>query len=86
MVQPFNDWCFDAARAEGDYGIVRTDYGYHVMYFSSFCPTSYWYRQIEQDYLSEATYTLEETIVARYDCGVTYENAAIVDVLSSMYQ
>lgn len=33
MVQPFNDWCFDESRKEGDVGLVETEYGYHVMYF-----------------------------------------------------
>lgn len=34
MVESFNDWCFDAARKPGDTGIVETQYGYHVMFFS----------------------------------------------------
>lgn len=34
MVEAFNDWCFDPARKVGDTGIVETDYGYHIMYFS----------------------------------------------------
>ncbi len=33
MVEPFEDWCFDPARKSGDTGIVKTDFGYHVMYF-----------------------------------------------------
>ena len=33
MVTAFNDWCFDASRKTGDTDIVKTDYGYHVMYF-----------------------------------------------------
>lgn len=33
MVQPFNDWCFDEARKTGDSDIVKTQFGYHVMYF-----------------------------------------------------
>ena len=33
MVEAFEDWCFDAARKVGDTGIVKTPYGYHVMYF-----------------------------------------------------
>ncbi|MBQ1704276.1 MAG: peptidylprolyl isomerase, partial [Clostridia bacterium] len=33
MVQEFQDWCFDESRQPGDTGIVKTDYGYHVMYF-----------------------------------------------------
>lgn len=33
MVDEFNDWCFDDSRQEGDVGIIKTAYGYHVMYF-----------------------------------------------------
>ncbi len=33
MVEPFENWSFDKSRKEGDTGIVKTDYGYHVMYF-----------------------------------------------------
>ena len=33
MVTAFNDWCFEASRKTGDTDIVKTDYGYHVMYF-----------------------------------------------------
>ncbi|MBQ0012195.1 MAG: peptidylprolyl isomerase, partial [Clostridiales bacterium] len=32
MVQEFEDWCF-ADHKVGDTGIVKTIYGYHVMYF-----------------------------------------------------
>ena len=34
MVEAFDEWIFDEARVEGDTGIVKTDYGYHVMYFA----------------------------------------------------
>jgi hypothetical protein len=33
MVDEFNDWCFDSARKTGDTDIVKTEYGYHIMYF-----------------------------------------------------
>ncbi len=33
MVKEFEDWCFDAGRKAGDTGIIKTDYGYHIMYF-----------------------------------------------------
>lgn len=35
MVEEFENWLFDSSRAEGDTGIVKTVYGYHVMYFVS---------------------------------------------------
>lgn len=33
MVQAFNDWIFDEARVPGDTGLVKTEFGYHIMYF-----------------------------------------------------
>lgn len=33
MVEPFEDWCFDASRKAGDTGIVESDYGFHIMYY-----------------------------------------------------
>lgn len=33
MVTEFNDWIFDSSRKKGDTDIVKTDYGYHIMYF-----------------------------------------------------
>jgi len=32
MVPEFNDWCFDEVRQPGDHGVVKTDYGFHIMY------------------------------------------------------
>ena len=34
MVTEFNDWCFEPSRQPGDTGVVDTQYGAHVMYFS----------------------------------------------------
>ena len=33
MVTEFNDWIFDESRVYGDTDLVKTTYGYHVMYF-----------------------------------------------------
>lgn len=33
MVTEFDAWCFDDARVAGDSDVVKTSYGYHVMYF-----------------------------------------------------
>ena len=32
MVPAFNDWLFAEGRKEGDYGLVKTEFGYHLMY------------------------------------------------------
>ena len=46
MVASFDEWCFDESRQVGDTGIVETEYGYHVMYFSG-------YGKVYQDYMVE---------------------------------
>ena len=33
MVEEFDAWIFDESRQPGDTGLVKTQYGYHVMYF-----------------------------------------------------
>jgi len=33
MVESFNNWIFDESRKAGDYGIVETPYGAHIIYF-----------------------------------------------------
>jgi len=33
MVDAFDAWCFDENRQKGDCEIIRTEYGYHIMYF-----------------------------------------------------
>ncbi len=41
MVTEFNDWCFDSSRKAGDVEIVKTSYGYHIIYFVSEGDTSW---------------------------------------------
>ena len=33
MVKPFEEWIFDGSRQAGDTGLVKSQFGYHVMYF-----------------------------------------------------
>ena len=49
MVTNFNDWCFDQDRKPGDTDVVETEYGYHVMYFSSYADMTYRDTMIEED-------------------------------------
>lgn len=40
-VEAFLNWAIDPARKVGDMGIVETEYGYHIMYLSSFGKLTY---------------------------------------------
>lgn len=41
MVTEFNDWCFDESRKVGDTGLVQTQFGWHIMYFSGYSENYY---------------------------------------------
>lgn len=45
-VEPFLDWCFADGRKVGDYGIVETEYGAHIMYMSSISDKTLWQQNI----------------------------------------
>ena len=42
MVTKFNDWVFDSSRKAGDVEIVKTQYGYHIIYFVAKDGTDYY--------------------------------------------
>ena len=75
MVPAFNDWCFDASRQYGDYGLVQTNYGYHVMFFVNSTPS--WTYYTESDWKNDQSAKLQEEIVANYPMEVTFENIAL---------
>ena len=54
MVTAFNDWCFDSGRKAGDTGIVETEYGCHVMYYSGDSDITYRTYKITEDLRTEA--------------------------------
>ena len=81
MVDAFDAWCFDASRQPGDTGIVKTDYGYHIMYFSSTSEHAYWYVRAEDDYLNELSVSVLQEVSAKFEAEETEQNAAIVDVM-----
>ncbi len=70
MVEAFNDWCFDSSRQVGDYGIVKTQYGYHIMYF---CGSQLlWESQAESDLLAQLSNDFINEAVAAADAKIDY--------------
>ena len=72
MVAAFNDWCFDPERQVGDTGIVKTEYGYHVMYFSG--SELLWKQYVESDFVTENANTQANEIAAKHPFAAQYEN------------
>jgi len=54
MVANFDSWVFDSARKPGDHGIVKTEFGYHIMYFVSLSEQDAWYATAYKDAIDYA--------------------------------
>ncbi len=70
MVEEFDAWCFDESRQVGDVGIVKTDLGYHVMYFSG--SELLWMSYAESDLLTERSNALVAAAVEKCTTEITY--------------
>ena len=70
MVAEFEQWCFDETRVQGDTGIVKTTYGYHVMYFVGSKPI--WKNYVRQDIITQKSKEMMENLIADYAMDVDY--------------
>lgn len=70
MVAEFEDWCFDESREYGNTGIVKTNYGYHVMYYVGSTPI--WENYAKQDLITDKSVKMMEALVAQYPIEVDY--------------
>ena len=76
MVASFNNWCFDESRQNGDYGIVETRFGYHIMYFSG-RGEEVWLVQTRDYYQSDMEQQLQKQIIDQYEFAVSYGKIAL---------
>ena len=70
MVPEFEAWCFEDARVAGDTGLVKTTYGWHIMYFVGSRPV--WKDYAEEQLTMELANKLVEEMVAKYPLTVDY--------------
>ena len=75
MVPEFDAWCFDVTRKAGDYGIVKTTYGYHIMYFVGSAPV--WYLTAESDMMVEKGNEFLAQILEKYPAQIDYSAIVI---------
>ncbi len=62
-VEEFLDWCFAKDRKKGDTGIIKTDYGYHVMYLSGKSKDPVWKNNVRDAIASDKFDKYIETTV-----------------------
>lgn len=70
MVEAFDSWCFDEARQPGDHGLVKTQYGYHIMYFVG--AEDLWYVTAEADLLNDALSAVVPAAMEHFPMTVDY--------------
>jgi len=67
MVAEFENWCYDETRQPGDTGIIRTQYGYHIMYFVKQHAEPTWKETVRNSIASTLAEEAEETAKAEYE-------------------
>ena len=72
MVPTFNAWCFDKSRKEGDTDIVKTEYGYHIMYFEGKSDLTVWEYTAQQALASEDGSKAQEKLEKSYTIKQTW--------------
>ena len=75
MVEAFNDWCFDENRQVGDYGIVKTSFGYHLM----FCAGRHakWHVYAEQTATNHMRNQTMEALMEKYPAEIKYSKIVL---------
>ncbi len=79
MVEEFDAWCFDESRQPGDVEIVETSYGYHLIYFVSYCDTPYWVQVTQEAMLDEAYNTFFSELMEGDDSEIDLEQVVLLD-------
>ena len=72
MVPTFNAWCFDSSRKAGDVGVVKTEYGYHIMYFEKTNDLTVWEYTAQQALASDDTTKTIEKLEKSYTIKQTW--------------
>lgn len=75
MVPPFEEWSFDSSRQAGETGLVKTDYGYHIMYYVD--SHLIWRNAAMQDMLVEKGNEFLKSIVEEKSSEIDYSAIAL---------
>lgn len=77
MVPEFDSWIFDESRVFGDTGLVKTDYGYHIMFFVKRQPL--WIYAARSDYQAEKINAIIDEALEMYPLETDYDSIVLTD-------
>lgn len=78
MVETFENWCFDATRQVGDHGLVKTPFGYHIMFFSG--SRDAWKVNAKNDLIDETAYNKVPEIMEKYPATFDFSKVALSEL------
>ena len=78
FVPEFLNWCMDASRKVGDSGLVKTTYGYHIMYFSATEPI--WYAACDENLRAETMNGRVDEVAKNFELEVMDEKIVLAFV------
>ena len=82
MVAEFSEWCFDQSRQPGDTGIVKTSYGYHIMYFVGQTETTAWMDTVREQMLSDKMTAFIDEQCEAFPLLFDYSKVRIFDIIT----
>lgn len=77
FVPEFKEWYLDENRQVGDTGLVRTTYGYHIMYFSA--SRDMWIDVVKEELLSERISEMIDAGMQTYPIEIRYKKIVLGD-------
>ena len=78
MVENFENWCFDPERQTGDYGIVKTEFGYHLMFYVAGRPL--WMDAVRSEMVNMRSNELLNGILEKYTMEAEFDKILLAYV------
>lgn len=78
FVTAFKEWYMDESRQPGDYGLVQSEYGYHIMYYAG--SEASWIYAVRQTLIGNACSQAMEEAVEAFPMEVDYEKIVLGEV------
>ena len=75
MDEAYDAWCFDEARQPGDYELIKTTYGYHIVYFVEAEPI--WYSESRDAVREEMGQEMVDGVLADYAMTIDFKKIVL---------
>ena len=78
MVKPFESWCFTEGREYGDYGLVQTEYGWHIIFFME--EYVIWEEAVKTNLMDAELREIMTEMESHYSMNVNFKDIVLANV------